>query len=86
MMGIGAKLRAVLGSGSKITRENPKPEAETQDPKTEGDDEKKEDPVSLFECPSCETVYIGIEMTRCSQCDVAFDDAQSARSPVAGMD
>jgi predicted RNA-binding Zn-ribbon protein involved in translation (DUF1610 family) len=41
---------------------------------------------SMFQCPSCETVYIANDMTRCSRCDVAVDDVQPVRSLLAGSD
>lgn len=85
-MSVRSRLHAVLGNGSNDTRQNPNLEEEAQDPKTEGEDEIKGDSVSLFECPSCETVYLAIEKTRCSQCDVAFDTAQAAPSPDTGME
>lgn len=32
---------------------------------------------SLFECPSCDTVYIAQELNQCSTCDVSVEDVDS---------
>lgn len=78
-MGVVSWLRTALEGGPKDHRGGTGPEESVEMV-------AEEDRGSLFECPSCETVYIAIEMTRCSRCDVAVENIDPARPILAGPD
>lgn len=75
-MGLVARLRGVLGGNT-----NDVPQDSRQ--KGKNDSVPRENRPSLFQCPSCETVYIAIEMAQCSRCDVGVEDIPSARPQLA---
>lgn len=75
-MGPLSRIRSVLTGdavGSSLNTQPEKKEEVVDQSPTEG-------PVpTLFQCPSCKSVYIAIEMAQCSSCHMAVEQLQPAR-------
>lgn len=44
-----------------------------------GADEPAREPASLFECPACKAVFIGVEKRACLSCDQTVDPISNER-------
>ena len=47
--------------------------APTTQPHVQDEPTTEEPATSLFQCPSCNSVYIAIEMEQCSNCEIAVE-------------
>lgn len=67
VMSFLAQFRAVLGREHDDATRTAKPDEQDESGTGEND-------IPLSQCPSCETVYLGLTENRCSKCEISLDE------------